>query len=72
MIFDRILEVPCTWRLFTFNVDCPTGHYQLDLSNPADYAVAEMLKMCLDRAFSVLKRSFSWLFEAFLDPKRRG
>lgn len=25
----------------------PRRHYVLDLKNPADYAVAEMLKMCL-------------------------
>eukprot|EP00913_Durusdinium_trenchii_P008422 g7910.t1 len=32
-------------RLFIFNPESPSGHYILDLSNSADFAVAEMLKM---------------------------
>jgi len=32
-------------RLFIFNADSPGGRYNLDLKNPADYAVAEMIKM---------------------------
>lgn len=31
-----------------FNAENPTGHYRLDLANPADYAIAERLKL-LDR-----------------------
>jgi len=32
-------------RLLVFNPDCPTGHYEMDLRIPADFAVAEVLKM---------------------------
>lgn len=42
-------------KLMFFNVENPTGHYRLDLSNPADYSVAESLVL-LDSWESALKQ----------------
>lgn len=32
-------------RLMVFNAECPTGRYNLNLAQPSDFAVAELLKM---------------------------
>lgn len=42
-------------RLMYFNVQNPTGHYRLDLSNPAEYSVAESLVL-LDSWETAIKR----------------
>ncbi|CAE7433994.1 ddaF [Symbiodinium natans] len=43
-------------RLLVFNADCPTGRYALNLTQPSDFAVAEMLKM-LDAWESAVARA---------------